>query len=104
MTQATSRTGNVTWDGAEGLERLTPTAPAPLPPGPGQPFWRSDRPRPHGCAVGRVAGLVEIDQIVVWVVADHIDGSRFDDLWIGIDEISYRRIHAYPTVVAIRLR
>ncbi|CAN5192194.1 ISL3-like element IS1557 family transposase [soil metagenome] len=42
-----------------------------------------------------------VANIVMRVVADHIDGSRLDDLYrIGIDDVSYRKGHRYLTVVA----
>jgi transposase len=42
-----------------------------------------------------------VDAIVGRVVADHIDDQRLDGLvWIGVDEISYKRGHRYLTVVA----
>ncbi len=42
-----------------------------------------------------------VARIVIMVVADHIDGSRLEDLYrIGVDEVSYRKRHRYLTVVA----
>lgn len=42
-----------------------------------------------------------IDHIVGRVVAEHIDGTRLDDLYrIGVDEISYKKGHRYLTVIA----
>lgn len=42
-----------------------------------------------------------VADVVVRVVAEHIDDARLDDLYrIGVDEISYRAQHHYLTVVA----
>ena len=42
-----------------------------------------------------------VANIVMRVVADHIDDSRLDDLYrIGVDEIAYRKGHRYLTIVA----
>lgn len=42
-----------------------------------------------------------VANIVMRVVADHIDGSRLDDLFrIGVDDVSYRKGHRFLTVVA----
>jgi transposase len=42
-----------------------------------------------------------VADVVIRVVADHLDGTRLNDLHrIGVDEISYRKGHRYLTVVA----
>jgi transposase len=42
-----------------------------------------------------------VAKIVVDVVADHLDVTRFDGLRrIGVDEVAYRKGHRYLTVVA----
>ena len=42
-----------------------------------------------------------VANIVMRVVANHIDDSRLDDLYrIGVDEIAYRKGHRYLTIVA----
>jgi transposase len=46
-------------------------------------------------------GWHTIGPIVARVVADHLDERRLEGLvWIGVDEISYRRHHRYLTSVA----
>jgi transposase len=46
-------------------------------------------------------GWATVGRIVERVVADHLDEDRLEGLvWIGVDEISYRRHHRYLTTVA----
>jgi transposase len=52
------------------------------------------------CGLLRV-GWDTVGRIVARVVADHLDERRLEGLvWIGVDEISYRRHHRYLTSVA----